>query len=130
MLTVVNMCAILQLMNDEGGWPSWDGGKILMRRNLLIFICCPLLLIFAAGSANAQSGTSSALAGTVTDSSGSVVAGAKISALDVDRKADRKGLSDASGRFLFSQINPGNYRVTVEATGFAMQTSQALPVGV
>src|SRR5271156_601856 len=92
-----------------------------------------LLLGFAlanCGYASAQSGTSSALAGTVTDSSGALVTDAVVSATNVDTKAIRNGQSDNSGRFLFSQIDPGNYQVTVKASGFAVQTSQATPVAV
>src|ERR1700678_4162014 len=92
-----------------------------------------LLLGFAlanCGYASAQSGTSSALAGNVTDSSGALVADAMVSAINVDTKAIRNGQSDNSGRFLFSQIDPGNYQVTVKASGFAVQTSQATPVAV
>ncbi len=38
--------------------------------------------------------------------------------------------ANAEGRFLFSQINPGNYRVEVTAAGFATQKSQVVRVGV
>src|ERR1700733_2545079 len=92
-----------------------------------------LLLGFALAScapASAQSGTSSALAGTVSDSSGALVADADVSAVNVDTKAVRNGQTDTAGRFLFSQIDPGNYQVAVNATGFAVQTSQATPVAV
>ena len=92
-----------------------------------------LLLGFALAScapASAQSGTSSALAGTVSDSSGALVADADVSAVNVDTKAVRNGQTDTAGRFLFSQIDPGNYQVAVKATGFAVQTSQATPVAV
>ena len=62
----------------------------------------------------AQSGTSSALTGTVVDSSGAAVVGAKITATDVNSKAVRTGETDASGRYLLAQVNPGNYLVAVE----------------
>ena len=55
---------------------------------------------------------------------------AKVTAVEVDTKAIRNGLTDAAGRFLFSQINPGNYQVTVETGGFAVQSSQTTPVEV
>ena len=38
--------------------------------------------------------------------------------------------TDSNGRFLFSQVNPGTYTVTVRATGFAEQTSQPIAVEV
>jgi len=92
-----------------------------------------LLLGFAlanCGYASAQSGTSSALTGTLKDSSGALVTDATVTAINVDTKAIRNGQSNNSGRFLFSQIDPGNYQVTVKASGFAVQTSQATPVAV
>ena len=92
-----------------------------------------LLLGFALGNCaytSAQSGTSSALAGTVSDSRGAVVLDADVSAVNVDTKAVRNGQSDNTGRFLFSQIDPGNYQVTVKASGFAVQTSPATPVAL
>ncbi|MGC2398529.1 MAG: TonB-dependent receptor [Acidobacteriaceae bacterium] len=104
-----------------------------MRRKCPFAVDAAWALMLALGSAlhaGAQSGTSSALAGTVTDSTGAVVAYAKVSAVDVDTKAIRIGQSDPAGRFLFSQINPGNYQVTVEAKDFAWQTSQVTAVGV
>ncbi len=77
-----------------------------------------------------QSGTSSALAGTVTDISGADVTNATVTAINVDTRATRTVQSNGAGRFLFSQVNPGTYRVTVAAPGFAAQNSQPTPVGV
>ena len=53
-----------------------------------------------------------------------------MTATDVDTKAARRGTSNAEGRFLFSQVNPGRYTVTVSAQGFAEQTSQPVAVDV
>jgi hypothetical protein len=79
----------------------------------------------------AQSGTSSALTGTVVDSSGAAVVGAKITATDVNSKAVRTGETDASGRYLLAQVNPGNYLVAVVAAGFGEAASEptSVPVG-
>jgi hypothetical protein len=76
----------------------------------------------------AQSGTSSALSGIVTDSSGAAVPNAAVSATNVDTKANRTGETNLDGRFLFSQVNPGAYVVTVKANGFAEQTSPQVSV--
>ncbi len=38
--------------------------------------------------------------------------------------------TNADGRFLFSQVNPGTYTVTVSANGFAEQTSPPIAVEV
>ena len=77
-----------------------------------------------------QSGTSSALAGTVTDVSGAAVPNASVTATDVNTKAARAGLTDANGEYRFSQVNPGTYQVSVASTGFAAAVSQATAVGV
>jgi hypothetical protein len=94
---------------------------------------CTLLLILIVVnpySLQAQSGTSSALSGEVTDSSGAAVPRATVTATNVNTKAIRNGETDAAGHFLFSQINPGTYQVSVEATGFAVSRSEPTPVGV
>ena len=40
---------------------------------------------------------------------------ATVTATDVNTKATRTGETDADGHFLFSQVNPSTYQVTVEA---------------
>ena len=78
----------------------------------------------------AQSGTSSAISGTVMDGTGAVIANASVVATDVDTKAVRAEKSNREGRFLFSQLNPGNYTVAVSAPEFAQQTSKPISVAV
>ncbi len=70
------------------------------------------LLLIAVNSRGlgAQSGTSSAISGTVLDASGAVIANASVTATEVDTKATRAGQTDAGGHYLFSQVNPGTYR--------------------
>ncbi len=78
----------------------------------------------------AQSGTSSAISGTVIDISGAALPNAEVSATEVDTKAVRTEKTGADGRFVFSQVNPGTYMLTVRANGFATQTSQPVAVEV
>ncbi|MFZ0517404.1 MAG: carboxypeptidase-like regulatory domain-containing protein [Acidobacteriaceae bacterium] len=78
----------------------------------------------------AQSGTSSAISGTVTDASGDVIPNASVTATETNTKAIRTGKTDVSGRYLFSQVNPGTYQVVVRAAGFAAATSKPTPVEV
>ena len=96
---------------------------------------CSLILVLALIMVNpillrAQSGTSSALSGEVTDPGGAAIPHARVTATDVNTKATRNGETDAGGHFLFSQINPGTYVVTVTATGFAVSQSEPTAVGV
>lgn len=94
---------------------------------LLFFL---LLITINLRNLSAQSGTSSALTGTVTDQSGAPVADARVTATEVDTRAARTGATDSSGHYLFSQIDPGTYRVTVQSRGFADASSQPAAVNV
>ena len=78
----------------------------------------------------AQSGTSSAIAGTVADGSGAALPNAGVSATDVGTGAVRTEATNGEGQFLFSQVNPGSYKVTVRAAGFTTQTSRPVAVEV
>jgi hypothetical protein len=80
--------------------------------------------------AHAQSGTSSAISGTVTDATGALVPNAAVTATETNTKAVRTGMTDANGHYLFSQVNPGTYQVTVQASGFAGASSEPTPVEV
>src|SRR5271170_3578514 len=94
------------------------------------FILLSALTIVNSSFLPAQSGTSSALSGVVTDPSGAAVPNATVAVTDVNTKATRTGETDADGHFLFSQINPGTYQVVVEARGFAPSKSEPTAVGV
>ena len=89
-----------------------------------------LIVVLLIQTAHAQSGTSSAISGTVLDPSGAVVPGAAVEATDVNTRAKRTVQTDASGHYLFSQVNPGTYQVSVSSTGFARSSSEPTPVPV
>ena len=78
----------------------------------------------------AQSGTSSALAGMLTDQTNAAIAGAEVKATEVNTGAVRLVKSNGEGRFLFSQVNPGTYRIEVHAAGFAPGVSPPTSVSV
>jgi hypothetical protein len=96
-----------------------------------IFLAFLLLTMVNPSCLTAQSGTSSAITGTAADTTGAVVPNATVTATNVDTKATRAGQTNIGGRFLFPQVNPGTYTVSIRADGFAAQTSRpfAVPVG-
>src|SRR5580698_2115517 len=96
-------------------------------RSLLILL---LLTAINAASLTAQSGTSSAISGTVQDATGAMIARATVVATEVNTRAERTGWTNADGRFTFSQVNPGMYTLRVSAPEFAGQTSRPVPVQV
>jgi hypothetical protein len=90
-----------------------------------------VLSILGSGlPALAQSGTSSAITGTIVDPTKSVIVGAAVTASEINTGATRTAQSDITGRFLFSQLNPGTYRISVLAQGFAAQQSASITVAV
>jgi Carboxypeptidase regulatory-like domain len=64
------------------------------------------------------------LSGTVTDSSGSPVAKAKINVSNVFSGQTAETQTDASGRYSVSKLGPGNYEVTALADGFPTSKSR------
>ena len=85
------------------------------------FISQALLLgfvtVFFCGSVVAQQATSS-VRGTVKDPQGSVVAGATVTLNNPETNTTRTVTTNDGGQFVFDQIPPGTYTVSVEAKGF------------
>ena len=81
--------------------------------------------------ASAQSVTTSAsLTGRVLDPSGAAVAGAPVTATNIDRNQVWTAETDQSGRFRFFSLPLGAYRVDVAAPGFRpVSRSVTLAIG-
>jgi hypothetical protein len=101
-----------------------------IRNARYFFLCFLMLTIVKTELLTTQSGTSSAISGTVTDASGAVITGAQVTATELNTKAERMGRTDAGGHYLLSQVSPGTYRVTVHLAGFARAASEPTPVSV
>ena len=76
------------------------------------------LIVFLAAVALSAQDFRSTVTGTVTDPAGSAVAGAKVKAVNTQTNASTEVVSNDSGRYSMSFLIPGQYVVTVEATGF------------
>ncbi len=103
-----------------------------MLRSLLSRLPFALLALAVVASAHAQSqATTGVIQGTVEDASGAAVPGALVEARNVDTNLTRTQTSTGDGRFVFLQLAPGRYTVTVSLTGFAtlVQESVTLTVG-
>src|SRR5580658_2458144 len=96
-------------------------------RPLLLSIALIPPLLFSCASAWAQKDTG-AIAGTVKDPSGAVVAGAKVRVTDVDRGTEIDAVTNQVGEYTISPLKVGRYKVAVEKTGF--KTAIAGPVVV
>jgi hypothetical protein len=87
------------------------------RRRLSCLFATIMLLIAASGAAFAQ--FSSAIEGSVTDSSGATVPGAQIVLTNQDTGVTTSHETNSDGVFHFSALGPGTYKVTATVQGFA-----------
>jgi hypothetical protein len=94
---------------------------------LALLIFC---LAFGAPAAWAQSTTQGAIGGTVKDPQGAVVANAPVTIRNEETNKEVSATTDSEGRFRVVQLDPGNYTVTVSASGFAAFTQQKVVVEV
>src|SRR5438105_338824 len=93
-----------------------------MRR--ILFSTLVLCLVF---SALAFSQTANAtLGGTVSDTTGALIPGVTITATNTDTGIVNTVLTNEAGVYQFASLQPGNYNVTAELTGFQTQAAKAL----
>jgi hypothetical protein len=70
------------------------------------------------------------LLGTVTDSSGAAMAGAKVEIKEVNTGISRIAETNDSGNYVFSDLAPGRYQVVAEKAGFKRVIHDAVDVVV
>ena len=87
-----------------------------------------LLLACAPGSVLVAQTFRGSIAGTVADSSGAVVPGAQVSAVETATGEEHKMLSTSAGEFSFADLPLGAYTVTVMASGFSNVKIDKVPV--
>jgi hypothetical protein len=89
------------------------------------------LLVFALSSlAFAQSTTTGAIGITVTDPQGAVVPSANVVVRNVETNKEETVTTDDEGRARVVNLQPGNYAVTVNASGFGTYTQDKVVVEV
>ena len=80
-------------------------------------VCSFIALILASGSAIAYSQSTATLSGTITDPSGAVVPQAQVTVHGLSTGVDRTAASDPAGSYTIPSLQPGNYSVSVRASG-------------
>ena len=68
------------------------------------------------------------LTGTVTDPAGALVSGAKVAALNTDTGINKEMMTDEHGGYLFTDLQPGTYKVTITAASFGAFVQQGLRI--
>lgn len=86
-----------------------------------------LVLVALSGLAWGQAVTGSLL-GTITDSSGASVPGAKIAITEINTGISRTSQTNDSGNYVFPALEPGTFRVSVEKAGFRTAVKEGVSV--
>jgi len=81
-----------------------------------ILVC--LLVVFSAGLIYGQGGAYGTILGTVTDNSGAVLSRAGVDLTNVATGVIKHTETTTSGDYTVPYLQPGTYRVTVQAAGF------------
>lgn len=80
-------------------------------------LTCLLLVVLATGAALAQT-TSGSIAGNIADPTQAAIADATLTLTDEAKGVTLTAVSDKDGRFVFPQVQPGTYKMVIEAKGF------------
>jgi hypothetical protein len=89
------------------------------KRMIPVFVTLLCLLVVSAAPVWGQAVSTGTIAGTVTDNTGAVVAGATITTVDKTTGDTRGTTSNEEGHFIFQNVNPGSYTVKFKKAGFA-----------
>ena len=82
-------------------------------RTTVVRVLAVLALMFVFTSLVFGQAETGQVTGTVTDPSGAIVAGAKVTITDVNTGASRTGTTNSSGSYTFTNLKPSTYDVVV-----------------
>src|SRR5713226_5897256 len=101
-----------------------------MYKSLRFSLASLLVLAVCALSAMAQSNTTGAINGSVTNPNKEVVTGATITVKNNGTNRETTATTDDNGGFKVTNLDPGTYTVTVNQSGFAPFTNGGIVVEV
>src|SRR5215470_19758792 len=105
------------------------GGHMKAQGCVLAISAIALVLVFASSTMLGQA-VNATLLGTVSDSSGAVVSGAKVKVTEMRTGLERVSTTNSSGNYQFVDLPPGQYEVTVEQAGFKKAAQKGIDVQV
>lgn len=89
-----------------------------MKRKIIASLLVTLCLFCLASTGHAQGTNLGTIRGTVSDPNGAVIPNAAVQVTDQETGLSRDLTTDAQGNYEAAALKPGNYRVTVTASGF------------
>src|SRR6185503_12566740 len=88
----------------------------------LVIVC--ILLVLPPLMRAQQTVTSATPSGRIEDASGALLSGASVSATNQQTNQTQTATTNFDGRFRFPYLQVGNYKLSIEARGFAPWTKQ------
>ena len=82
----------------------------------------------AAWCAILHGGTTGSISGTITDATQGVIAGAKVTAINIAQGVQFKTVADTKGLFTFPALPVGQYKLEIEAQGFKSKERTGITV--
>src|SRR5439155_11650217 len=89
-----------------------------------------LLFVFCSSSLRAQTGSTSALTGRITDPTGAVLPGVSVTATSIATNQARTVLAAEDGVYRIPLLDPGAYRVRFSAPGFKTKEVMSVTLAV
>ena len=90
--------------------------KAALRLGSILGVIVPMGLVMLNPQMRAQT-SNAQLSGLITDTTGAVVTGAQIRAVNVATNVPYTAVSNGSGIYVLPELLPGPYRITVPRTG-------------
>ncbi len=136
--TCIGACAqevlLAQTILSQRPWVKSGKGTVRKsaraRRGFLSLI--PVVLILVLGSAESLHAqfTTASLGGTVLDSSGAVLPGARVVVQNTDTGFRETAITDTTGVYLFARLPVGNYKLTAGKQGFTTYVQSGIRLTV
>jgi len=98
-----------------------------MRHPRTVLVLCALAVAFAGARLYSQA-VNATLVGNVSDASGAVVPGAKVTLTEVQTGSIRTNQTNEGGNYVFPDLPPGKYSLTVEQAGFKKQARNDIDI--
>jgi hypothetical protein len=89
-----------------------------------------ILFALVCGTGIRAQEISAGIYGTVTDESGGMVSGAKVTAINTDTGLQRATVSNSQGTYVLVELPVGRYRVEAEAQGFKKYVQEGISLDV
>jgi len=97
---------------------------------IIKFSLAGLLVLAFCAISFAQSTTTGAIGGVVTNPNKEVVPGAAVAVKNLETNKEETATTDDTGRFKVANLQPGRYSVTVNSAGFSPMTSENVIVEI